>query len=334
MINQQSARSTSSTKQHNLILSVTYQHDRLHLTCKRPQQRSQGPQQQQSKPPIFLQRVFPGKKNTKRCDTGTNACHSLDSSVDTVYLLLRVAQLNNTWGTVIFPLVFVSKTYSLFFGAPSPHDVKYVTDKKHVVCNRASLCVVLLVRTYITCTRVQTMPIRPNSRGRRHSQCCCVAFSGAVIVVTTTYYLLLLVLVMRALATFISMYVWTFTYRNSINKCTTMIPTAVRGTMFFFSVNIICFGTKYYANLEIMSCQVLFCQPLLTSRSEEQLESTVQNTKLCALFACLAQHPSAFTSTCWTDWPATTTTVSSQRNSYNHTTKRSKHYYLDNHTYL
>ena len=40
-----------------------------------------------------------------------------------------------------------------------------------------------------------------------------------------------------------------------------------RSTMFFFfTVNItgICFGTKYDANLEIMSCQVLFYQPLHT----------------------------------------------------------------------
>ena len=56
----------------------------------------------------------------------------------------------------------------------------------------------------------------------------------------------------------------------------------------FFTVNIICFGTKYDANLEIMSCQVLFYKPLHTSRYEEYLESTVQNTFFCALLACLA----------------------------------------------
>ena len=67
-----------------------------------------------------------------------------------------------TGGTIISPLFFVSKMYSLFFGTPSPHAIKYVTDKKHVVCNRALLCVVLLVRSHITCTRVQTMSICPN----------------------------------------------------------------------------------------------------------------------------------------------------------------------------
>ena len=68
-----------------------------------------------------------------------------------------------------------------------------------------------------------------------------------------------------------------------------MIPTA--GTWGFFDSNIILsifFGTKYDANLEIIYCQVLFYQPLHTSRSEELLESTVQNTKFCALLAWTA----------------------------------------------
>ena len=66
----------------------------------------------------------------------------------------------------------------------------------------------------------------------------------------------------------------------------------------FCTVNINCFGTKHDANLEIMSGQLLFYQPLHTSRSEEQLESTVQNTFFRALVACLSQHPSAFTPRC------------------------------------
>ena len=55
IINQQSAaiRSTSSTKQHELFVSYVPTHDRLHLVGKRPQQRSQGPQQQ-SKPSYRL----------------------------------------------------------------------------------------------------------------------------------------------------------------------------------------------------------------------------------------------------------------------------------------
>ena len=38
--------------------------------------------------------------------------------------------------------------YSLFSGTPSPHAIKYITDKKHVVCNRASL-LCGLTRTYL-----------------------------------------------------------------------------------------------------------------------------------------------------------------------------------------
>ena len=45
-----------------------------------------------------------------------------------------------------------------------------------------------------------------------------------------------------------------------------MIPTPVP---WFVLVNIICFGTKHDANLEILYCQVLFYQPLHTSRPEE-----------------------------------------------------------------
>ena len=70
-----------------------------------------------------------------------------------------------------------------------------------------------------------------------------------------SHYYLLLVLVMRAVATSISMCVRA--YRNSINKCTTMIPTAVPWG-FFYSNFIICFGTKYDSNLEVISCQVFF----------------------------------------------------------------------------
>ena len=78
-------QSAISSKEHvkyeaaKTYLSVTYQHDRLHLTGKRPQQRSQGPQQQQSTPSIHRLYISPksllGEKNTKQCDTGTNACH-------------------------------------------------------------------------------------------------------------------------------------------------------------------------------------------------------------------------------------------------------------------
>ena len=47
-----------------------------------------------------------------------------------------------------------------------------------------------------------------------------------------------------------------------------MKPTAVPWGP-FFTGNVLCFGTKYDANLELLSCQDLFYQPFHTSRSEE-----------------------------------------------------------------
>ena len=182
MINPQSAARKGARQvwSNKNLVSYVSTHDRLHLTGKRPQQRSQGPQQQQSTPSYGLL-------------TTTFEWRSL-----------------TTGGTCII---------------------------------QAS---------------------RP--RGRSHSQCCCVAFPGAVIVLLPPPRLVMRALVLRCglerkekevsilrgpaqladlqgalcvpiynltLATSISMYVCTCTYRNSINKCTTtMIPTAV--PCFFF----------------------------------------------------------------------------------------------------
>ena len=86
---QQGARQVRSNTN---ILSVTYQHDRLHLTGKRPQQRSHGPHTAYISPKSLL-----GEKNTKQCDTGTNACHHwLLPWIMSIYYHLRVAQINNS----------------------------------------------------------------------------------------------------------------------------------------------------------------------------------------------------------------------------------------------
>ena len=74
-------QSAISSKEHfkheaaQTYLSVTYQQDRLHLAGKRPQQRNQGPQQQQSTPPIFIQRVFPGKETPNADDVIPGRMH-------------------------------------------------------------------------------------------------------------------------------------------------------------------------------------------------------------------------------------------------------------------
>ena len=54
-----------------------------------------------------------------------------------------------TGGTIIFPLVFCFEDVFPVLWYTFPPAIKYVTDKKHIVCNRASLCVVLLVRTIL-----------------------------------------------------------------------------------------------------------------------------------------------------------------------------------------
>ena len=89
-------QSAISRKEHvkyeatQTYLSVTYQHDRLRLTGKRPQQ-------QQSTPSTHIPpKSLLGEKKHQTVRYGDECMPPLVSSVDTVYLLpLRVAQLNN-----------------------------------------------------------------------------------------------------------------------------------------------------------------------------------------------------------------------------------------------
>ena len=73
----------------------------------------------------------------------------------------------------------------------------------------------------------------------------------------------LLVIVMRALVMSIHVHSYLPKFDNEMHYYCDIIPTAVPWA-FFFTGNIFCFGTKYDANLEIMSCQVVCCQPLHT----------------------------------------------------------------------
>ena len=151
-----------------------------------------------------------------------------------------------------------------------------------------------LIRTYVYYLHESTnhvdLPELPPSRprGRSHSQCCCVAFSGAVIAITTTSSSFLSCVRLPRL--YPCMYVYLPKFSTQMHYYDTYRSSTMR---IFLTVNIIfCFGTKYDANVEIMSCQVLFCQPLHTSRSEEKLKSTVQNT-IFARFSLisLSIHP-------------------------------------------
>ena len=76
-LNRRDDQSAIGSKEHvqyeatQTYLSVTYQHDRLHLAGKRPQQRSQGPQQQQSTP--FTHRLYFSKESSQGKETPNNA---------------------------------------------------------------------------------------------------------------------------------------------------------------------------------------------------------------------------------------------------------------------
>ena len=218
-----------------------------------------------------------------------NECMPLILSVDTVYYYdLRVAQLNNR--NDFSPCFSCRKVNPCFFVYPPP-----AASHPKRVCNRASVCVLLLVA--ILLARVQTMCMCPNSYITTPSRpgtqplvmlLCGFFWRSSRIQLRPRF--------SHACACHVYIHVCACTYRSSINNYTTMIPAAVPWS-FFLHLKEFLFGTKYGANLEIMSCQGLFYQPLHTPRSKEQLESTVQNTKNCALFACLSQPSSALTFT-------------------------------------
>ena len=129
-------------------MSVTYQHDRFQLTGKRPkQQRRQAPQQQQSTPStphILTSPKSLGEKNHPPMRY-LDECIPLVSPVDIPSTTTATFAWRSLTTGTIFPLVFISKSYSLFFCTPS---ACHKSDKKRV-CNRALVCA--LNRTYITC---------------------------------------------------------------------------------------------------------------------------------------------------------------------------------------
>ena len=211
MINQQSAaRSTSSTKQHKPILVSCVPTRPLALGRQTITATESGTAITKH---AILERLFSGRKNTKQTRTmryGTNACHSLVSSVDTFDFSTTFAWRSLTTGgaTIFFPYFFVSKMY----GTPSLHAIKYVVGKS-ILCGSYSY-----VRTlkYIACTRVQTMSICPSLYNttlgppgtQRLAMLLFEFFWGS----NCDHYYLLLVLIMHPLATSISMYVCTCTY--------------------------------------------------------------------------------------------------------------------------
>ena len=136
-----------------------------------------------------------------------HAAHFFPPWIQSTYYDLCVAQLNHRRNDFFSPTLLCRKCIPCFL----VHPIKYVTDKTHVVCCRPSLCVVLLIRTYITCTRVQTMSICPNFTNstleapgtQPLAMLLCDIFWGS----NRNHYYLLFFLVMRPIATSISMYV-------------------------------------------------------------------------------------------------------------------------------
>ena len=234
MINQQSAAwSTSSTKQHKLICQL-----RTNTTaCTWPaNDHSNGVRDHSNN---RAQRLYFSKESSRGKKTPNDAIpgrmyasHWFLPWILSTYYDLPVAQLLD-----YFSLVFrVENVFPVFwYTLPTCHKICH----RHQTCVcRASLCVVLLVRTCITCTRVQTMSICPNlynttleAPGTQPFAMLLCGFLGGSS--SRNHYYPRLVLVMRALATSISMYVCSCTYRNSINKCTT-IYDIYRSTMGIF----------------------------------------------------------------------------------------------------
>ena len=90
----------------NILVSYVPTRPLLYLAGKRPQQRSQEPQQQQSTPSThhlhFSKESSRGKKYTKQYDTGTHACHHcIPPWILSTYYHLCGAQLNNRRRTCI-----------------------------------------------------------------------------------------------------------------------------------------------------------------------------------------------------------------------------------------
>ena len=180
MINQQisSKKHVKSTKQHTLIFVSCEPTRRLALGRQSITATESGTTATTKH--AILQRVISAKKNTERvrCDTGR-----MNANFTTTFSWRSLTAIRETNISALF---FMSKMY----GTPSLHAIKYVVDKKHIVCGRTRTYLVrsiLLAREYTPCRSVRTCIIPPaGPRGRSHSQCCCVEFWGAVIVTTTT----------------------------------------------------------------------------------------------------------------------------------------------------
>ena len=130
MINQQSAaKSTSSTKQHNSFVSYVPTRpltlDRQTTTAMESGTTATTKHTAYVSPKSLL---LGNKYQTMRYRV---VCMPLTGFFGGYCLLSATFTWRSltTGGTIIFPLSFVSKIYSLIFGTPSPHAIKHVAVK-------------------------------------------------------------------------------------------------------------------------------------------------------------------------------------------------------------
>ena len=120
MINQQSAaRNTPSTEQHKLICQLRTTRP-LALDWQTTTATESGTTATTNHTAYISPKSLLGGKNTKQCDTGTNACHSLVFPwILSTYYDLRVAQFNKKSNEYFFRCFLCRKCIPCFLVHPS-----------------------------------------------------------------------------------------------------------------------------------------------------------------------------------------------------------------------
>ena len=196
-------------------MSVTYQHDRF----------SNGDRRHSNNKARLPHRLYFSQESrtTRRCDTGTNTCHRFLLWIpSTTTYDFRVMQLNN-WND--FPPSFSCKMYSLFLHTLPIPQVRRKACVEYSIISVCSYSYLYYLREYKLCRCARTRITPPSRPGTQPLVMLMLGFFRRS---NRNHYLL--VVVMRALAS--SIHVRTC-HRTSINKCTTMIPTAVPRGFFY-----------------------------------------------------------------------------------------------------
>ena len=141
-----------------------------------------------------LHRVFSGKRTTRRCDTGTNACHWFLTWVPSITYHTTFAWRSLTTGTIFPRVSHVEKLSPVFLYTPPPPAVSQPT----TVCVIESISVCALTRIHITCTSTNYVDVPELPPSRPGKQPLVMLLCGFFWRSNRNHYLL--VLVTRALA--------------------------------------------------------------------------------------------------------------------------------------